>query len=126
MDFYDFFYQNIFKCVENLAQKHGITIDENSAKFVVESPKNENFGDISTNVAMALPIKLVIERPSLINLSTPHKNPSPSSGIEPTDVNVEANTTNPLPVTPAAPFEVTIKMPNNSNISLILSGTLYN
>jgi arginyl-tRNA synthetase len=54
MDFYDFFYQNIFKCVENLAQKHGITIDENSAKFVVESPKNENFGDISTNVAMAL------------------------------------------------------------------------
>ena len=51
-------------------------------------------------------------RASDINLSTPNNKARPSMGMTPfIAVKVEARTINPLPVTPAAPFEVTIKMP---------------
>ena len=63
-------------------------------------------------VATPFPIKLVIARASDMNLSTPNNKARPSMGITPfMAVKVEASTINPLPVTPAAPFEVTIKIP---------------
>jgi hypothetical protein len=41
-------------------------------------------------------------------------------------VSVDASTVNPLPVTPAAPFEVTMSMPRMVSISPVVSCTLYN
>ena len=65
----------------------------------------------SQMVATPLPMKLVILRASDINRSTPSNRASPSTGITLMAVSVLASTTKPLPVTPAAPFDVTIRMP---------------
>ena len=62
-------------------------------------------------VATPLPIKLVIARASDINLSTPKSKARPSTGITFIAVKVDAKTIKPLPVTPAAPFDVTIRIP---------------
>ena len=74
-------------------------------------------------MATPLPIKLVIALASLINRSTPSSRAKPSTGITFTAVSVEASTTKPLPVTPAAPFEVTIKIPIIVNICPQLNST---
>ena len=50
-------------------------------------------------------------RASDINLSTPNKMAMLSIGITFKAVSVEARTINPLPVTPAAPLDVTINTP---------------
>ena len=60
-------------------------------------------------VATALPIKLVMARPSLINLSMPNIKAIAATGICPTAGKVAASTIKPLPVTPAAPLEVSNK-----------------
>ena len=69
---------------------------------------------------MPLPMKLVIALASDINLSTPNNKASPSTGIMLVAVKVDDNTIKPLPVTPAAPFEVTINMAMMVNICSML------
>ena len=64
-----------------------------------------------TKVATPLPMRLVMARASLINLSTPRRKARPSTGMRWRAVRVEASTMKPLPVTPAAPLEVIIRMP---------------
>ena len=46
-----------------------------------------------------------------IKRSTPNNNARPSTGMVLMLVRVDANTTNPLPVTPAAAYEVTMSIP---------------
>ena len=75
-------------------------------------------------VATPFPIKLVMARASDMNLSTPNKRASPSTGITSIAVRVDASTMNPLPVTPAAPFEVIIRMPMMVSICSSESWTL--
>lgn len=53
MDFYKVFSNKILEITHNLYKKEGMNI-ANLPDFTVETPKNEDYGDISTNVAMAL------------------------------------------------------------------------
>ena len=69
---------------------------------------------------MPFPMKLVIALASDMNLSTPNNKASPSTGIILVAVNVDDNTINPLPVTPAAPFEVIINIAMMVNICSML------
>ncbi len=59
----------------------------------------------------SIPMKLVIERASDIKRSTPSRIDNPATGMTCRTSKVEARTTKPAPVTPAAPFEVTINTP---------------
>ena len=54
-----------------------------------------------TIVAMALPMILVIARPSLINLSIPRINAIEATGMFPSTDKTAARVIKPLPVTPA-------------------------
>lgn len=67
-------------------------------------------------VATPLPIKLVMALASDIKRSTPNKRASPSIGMTLVADKVEAKITKPLPVTPAAPLEVTISIPSITSI----------
>ena len=69
-------------------------------------------------------MKLVIALASDINLSTPNNKANPSTGIKFVAVSVEDNTIKPLPVTPAAPLEVTISMAIMVNICSMLKSIL--
>ena len=53
MDFYKVFYNKILEITKQIAKEKGIDVSD-FPNFVVESPKNEDHGDISTNVAMVL------------------------------------------------------------------------
>ena len=57
---------------------------------------------------MPLPTRLVKARASDMKRSMPRISASPATGTLPTADNVAANTMKPLPVTPAAPLEVSI------------------
>ena len=67
----------------------------------------------TTNVATALPMKLVSARASDMNRSMPRMSASPATGTCPTADSVAASTMNPLPVTPAAPLEVNSNTASN-------------
>ena len=60
----------------------------------------------TTTVATPLPIRLVSARASDMKRSMPRISASPATGHVPTEPSVAASTMKPLPVTPAAPFEV--------------------
>ena len=60
----------------------------------------------TTTVATPLPIRLVSARASDMKRSMPRISASPATGTWPTAESVAASTMKPLPVTPAAPFEV--------------------
>jgi hypothetical protein len=60
----------------------------------------------TTTVATPLPIRLVSARASLMKRSMPRISASPATGTWPTADSVAASTMKPLPVTPAAPLEV--------------------
>ena len=75
-------------------------------------------------VATALPIKLVRARASLIILSTPSSNASPSTGITFTAESLDASTIKQLPVTPAALLKVIIKIRMTVNICAADKSTL--
>ena len=76
----------------------------------------------TTSVATVLPMKFVIARASDINRSTPKISAMPATGIFPIAPSVAANVMNPLPVTPAAPFEVRSNTPSNTSCSPSVSG----
>ena len=76
-----------------------------------------------TTVATALPIRLVMERASDMKRSTPSSKPSPAIGICGNEASVEASTMKPLPVTPAAPLEVSTSTPMMPNCSVQLRFT---
>ena len=57
-------------------------------------------------VATPLPIRFVSARASDMKRSTPRIRASPATGTWPTAESVAARTMKPLPVTPAAPLEV--------------------
>ena len=78
-----------------------------------------------TRVATPLPMILVMARASLMNLSTASRKARPSTGIFWMAVRVEARTMKPLPVTPAAPLEVTMRMPSMVRSSPVVRWTLY-
>ena len=61
-------------------------------------------------VATALPIRFVIARASDMNRSTPTSSVRPAIGIIGNAVSVAASVMKPLPVTAAAPFEVSMRM----------------
>src|SRR5262249_26662746 len=63
---------------------------------------------LMTTVATPLPTRLVRARHSLMNLSMPSKIARDWMGTSGTIASVAASVTNPAPVTPEAPFEVTI------------------
>ena len=67
----------------------------------------------TTSVATLLPIKLVSARASDIKRSMPRINARPATGTVPTAESVAAKTMKPLPVTPAAPLEVSNKIANS-------------
>ena len=60
----------------------------------------------TTTVATPLPTRLVSARASDMKRSMPRISASPATGTWPTADSVAASTMKPLPVTPAAPFEV--------------------
>ena len=60
----------------------------------------------TTTVATPLPIRLVSARASDMKRSMPRISASPATGTAPTADSVAASTMKPLPVTPAAPLEV--------------------
>jgi arginyl-tRNA synthetase len=53
VDFYKVFYAKIKDITNQIAKEKGVDVSE-FPNFVVESPKNEDHGDIATNVAMVL------------------------------------------------------------------------
>ena len=53
-DFYDFFHDHIVNVVKEISISKNIAFTENFINFIVENPKQDSFGDISTNVAMFL------------------------------------------------------------------------
>ena len=59
-----------------------------------------------TRVATVLPMKLVMARASDMKRSTPRIRAMPATGTVPVADSVAARVMNPLPVTPAAPLEV--------------------
>ena len=61
-------------------------------------------------VATAFPIRLVIARTSDMNRSTPTSSASAAGGMVGIADRVAASVTKPLPVTPAAPFYVSIRI----------------
>src|SRR6516165_6248218 len=65
----------------------------------------------TTTVARPFPIRLVRARASDIKRSTPRINAMLATGMVPTEASVAASTMKPLPVTPAAPFEVRSNTP---------------
>src|SRR5262249_39236382 len=69
----------------------------------------------TTTVATPLPMRLVSARASDMKRSTPRISAMLATGIWPTEASVAASTMKPLPVTPAAPFEV------NSSTAMIPS-----
>ena len=66
----------------------------------------------TTSVATALPIRLVIARASDMKRSTPTSSVSPATGIVGNTASVAASVTKPLPVTAAAPFDVSSRTPS--------------
>ncbi|MNV77333.1 hypothetical protein D3C71_1707450 [compost metagenome] len=66
----------------------------------------------------------MIDLASDMNRSTPKRMVTFSIGMSFMDTKVELRTINPLPVTPAAPFEVTIKIPIAVTCSATLSSIL--
>ncbi len=52
MDFYEYFHKKINLLLQNLLNEKEIKDDINKINFTVESPKNSDHGDISTNIAM--------------------------------------------------------------------------
>ena len=65
----------------------------------------------TTTVATALPIRLVSARASDMKRSTPRISAMPATGMVPTEASVAASMMKPLPVTPAAPFDVSSSTP---------------
>src|ERR1700720_4497184 len=65
----------------------------------------------TTTVARPFPIRLVKARASDIKRSTPRISAMLATGMVPTEASVAASTMKPLPVTPAAPFEVRSNTP---------------
>src|SRR3954469_24316797 len=68
-----------------------------------------------TIVATPLPIRFTIARASDMNRSTPSTSASPSTGTVCVAASVLASTMKPDPVTPAAPFEVTINTASSAS-----------
>ena len=68
-----------------------------------------------TIVATALPIRLVIARASDMKRSTPSSSARPASGMLGNADSVAASVMNPLPVTAAAPFDVSSRMPSSDS-----------
>ena len=68
-----------------------------------------------TIVATALPMRLVIARASDMKRSTPSSSARPASGMLGNADSVAASVMNPLPVTAAAPFEVSSRMPSSDS-----------
>ena len=56
-------------------------------------------------------MKLVSERASDMKRSMPRMSASPATGIDGTTASVAASVMNPAPVTPEAPFDVSIATP---------------
>ena len=56
-------------------------------------------------------MKLVSDRASDMNRSTPRMSARPATGIDGTTASVAASVMKPAPVTPDAPFEVSIATP---------------
>jgi arginyl-tRNA synthetase len=54
MDFFVYFYHKIIHQLKAYCLDNNISYIDNYNKFVVETPKNKDFGDISTNIAMVL------------------------------------------------------------------------
>ena len=75
-------------------------------------------------MATALPIKLVRARASLIILSTPSSNASPSTGITFTAESLDVSTIKQLPVTPAAFLDVDIIIPITVKIYAAVNSSL--
>ncbi len=61
--------------------------------------------------ATPLPMKLVSERASDMKRSMPRISARPATGIDGTTARVAARVMNPAPVTPEAPFDVSIATP---------------
>ena len=70
----------------------------------------------TTTVATPLPIRLVSARASDMKRSMPRISASPATGTPPTADSVAASTMKPLPVTPAAPLEVSSSTPQQGEL----------
>ncbi len=67
MDFYKTFYNKVIEITNKISIQKGVDVSD-LPNFVVESPKNEDHGDISTNVAMVLCKRFGINPMELANL----------------------------------------------------------
>ena len=66
-------------------------------------------------VATPLPMMFVTARHSLMNLSMPSTMAMPGTSAGLTTANVAARVTKPAPVTPLAPFDVSMATPRMTN-----------
>ena len=78
----------------------------------------------TTTVATPLPIRLVSARASDMKRSMPRISARPATGTSPTADSVAASTMKPLPVTPAAPFEVSSSTASSVSCCVSVIGVL--
>ncbi len=78
----------------------------------------------TTTVATPLPTRLVKARASDMNRSIPKISASPATGMVGIAAKVAAKVMKPLPVTPAAPLEVSISTPRIVKVWVQVRGVL--